>query len=176
MITRNYPFYPRLTSWGTLTQKQDFSLPQDSSIWLIPFPLTRAIWTILGQKDQDSPNLTKTISFDKNNTNHFGSKEPCQKHFTLPRHKKSTSPPQLRFLIQQRNSKKYDYDHSTMHLGYSSKSKQEWRYRENQKAPRKKQKPQILEERKNIKFFKELLFSWVVVFGMTNGRLLASLH
>ena len=39
---------------------------------------------------------------------------------------------------KKRRTKKFDY--SIMHLGFSSKSKQDRRYRENQKSPVKKQK------------------------------------
>ena len=52
-----------------------------------------------------------------------------------------------------------------MHLRYSSKSKQEERFHENQKSLEKEQKRQILRERKNLKFFKELFFSLVAILG-----------
>ena len=77
MIIQNYPFHSRLTFWGMLTQKQDFIALRQFNL-THTFPLTEATWTTFGQKSQGSPNLTKTLSIDKNNINHFEPKEPCQ--------------------------------------------------------------------------------------------------
>ena len=66
---------------GHIIQKSNFSLPQVSQSDSYLFPLIGAIWTTLGQKFQDNPNLTKTLSFDRNfpslgNLNPFGPKGP----------------------------------------------------------------------------------------------------
>ena len=44
------PFHLWLSSWGTLTKKQDYPSPQGNLIWSIPFPLGDTIWTTLDQK------------------------------------------------------------------------------------------------------------------------------
>ena len=75
MITPVYLFLLPIDIQRHTTQKPDFPLPQDNSIWFILFSLTGATWTILDQEFQDNSNLTKALSFDKNFPS-LGSPEP----------------------------------------------------------------------------------------------------
>ena len=63
MITQDYipNWYP-----GTHYPKAKFSIAPSQSNLAHTFSLTGATWTILDQEFQDNPNLTKTLSFDKN--------------------------------------------------------------------------------------------------------------
>ena len=60
-ITPDYLSLPSINIQGHIIQKPDFLLHQVSSIWLILFPFTGAIWTTSGQKDPDDPNLIETL-------------------------------------------------------------------------------------------------------------------
>ena len=65
------------------------------------FSFNWATWTTLRQKDQNSPNLSKTLSFDKNNLNHFGPKKALSKQYRSP---SSRYPPTIK--VPNLNKKK----------------------------------------------------------------------
>ena len=51
---------------GHIPKSQIFHCPKSVQFDSYFFPLIGATWTILGQKCQDNPNLTKAFSFDRN--------------------------------------------------------------------------------------------------------------